>query len=339
MIHSEHTAPPALGDLLRSQGVAFDGFEPMPTTGVSHDHFRILGSPWIARVPRLSQLDLDAETQLAIQEAAFERAQPTGAAPRLLTVGPVSVDLPRGALIVEAIDGRPPSDAGDLPAIGRCLAAIHGLAMPPPVERAPIATPSNPLHELAARTTAAMRAYLPRAPLGERGRAVVKERLAWLQAMARDRTVGLPRALCVTDAHPGNFVIRPGGDAAFVDLEKPVYGCPAVDLAHAVIDIAAGWDPAAGMRPTAADRAAFIEAWLAAVPPALAEATEPLILPFRQAVWLRTFSFFLRWRAESALQGPWSASRLGPEAAAHFRAHIDHALTDDAILEAAEAWA
>jgi hypothetical protein len=62
------------------------------------------------------------------------------------------------------------------------------------------------------------------------------------------------------------------------------------------------------------------------------------IKPFRQAVWLRTIGFFMRWKKESSMKGAWSASRLGTRAAEHFLKHVDNSLQDDAILEASEAW-
>ena len=38
--------------------------------------------------------------------------------------------------------------------------------------------------------------------------------------------------LVLTDTHPGNFLIRPDGQAVIVDLEKALYGSPGIDLAH-----------------------------------------------------------------------------------------------------------
>ena len=210
--------------------------------------------------------------------------------------------------------------------------------MPPGPARPPIASPANPLADVIERARTALDAYLPTAPVSAASKAVIADRMKAAEALLATNANLQPTALCVSDTHPGNFLIRQDGRAVFVDLEKPVYGCPALDLAHTVIDVAAGWDPDAGMNPSRDDRAAFVNAWLAAAPPQLAEATAPLITPFRQAVWLRTISFFMRWRAESALQGPWSAERLGPRAAAHFKAHVENSLNDEAIIAAADAW-
>jgi len=330
--------PDALVPVLAPHGLDGLPLAPIPTKGVSHDHFAIGDSGWLLRAPRLSQLDLDAEAQLRLQEAAFLRAEPSGATPRLLAVAQISDALPRGGLIVERVVGRPPAGPEHLPAVARALAAIHALPTPAPGDRPPIPTPPDALSDLAARARGALETYMPRAGLTAKAQRIIADRLAWLDAeIARSQDLG-PAVLCVTDAHPGNFLIRASGEACFVDLEKPAYGCPALDLAHAVIDVAAGWDPDAAMRPGAAGRKAFAEAWLAAAPPTLAAANAPLIAPLRQAVWLRTISFFMRWRAESATQGPWSAERLGPEAARHFSSHVEASLAEAAIETAAAAW-
>lgn len=327
-----------LQDVLARHGLAATPLVPLPAKGVSHDHFLIGDSGWILRAARLSQLDLTAENQLAIQEAAFLRAAPSGATPKLLAAAPPSPGLERGGLIVEHIAGAAPRSTADLPALARALAAIHSLPPPDAAARPPIPDPANPLGALAARARAALEAYLPLTSLGDRAKAAIADRLDWLDSAVEEFSDLGGDALCVTDSHPGNFLIRPDGAACFVDLEKPSYGLPALDLAHTVIDVAAGWDPDAGMAPSAQDRDRFAKTWLDAVPPALAAANAPLIKPFRQAVWLRTISFFMRWQAESALQGPWSATRLGPEAAAHFRRHVSLSLSDAAVLAAADAW-
>jgi hypothetical protein len=328
----------SLKSALAQVGLPTAALSAIPTKGVSHDHFHIDGTDFLVRAPRLSQLGLDPVTQLSMQQAAFERAEPSGATPRLQAVLPVSAKLPLGALVVERIDGKTPQGPVDLPALARALAAIHALAMPDTARRPPIPCPKNPLRDLAARAQATLDLYLPKAGMGRVAQDAITDRLAWLADQVRHHANLGPTALCVSDTHPGNFLICRDGSARFVDLEKPVYGSPALDLAHTVIDVAAGWDPDAAMRLTKAGRDTFADAWLAAAPPSLAAANAPLIRPFRQAVWLRTIGFFMRWRAESAVQGPWSAENLGSIAAIHFAKHVTASLTDDAVLSAAEAW-
>lgn len=313
--------------------------ELMPGTGVSHNHYRITGTDWILRAAHLSQSGMEAAGQLAIQAAAFERAAPSGATPKLKAILPVSEALPRGGLIVERIDGRLSQSAADLPDMARALAAIHSLPIPKHSERAPILHHMNPFVPLAANVKATLEVYLSSAGLTAKGQAMIEDRLQWLIATARHDMGATTSCLTVSDAHPGNFRMLDDGRAVFVDLEKPAYTCPTIDLAHAVIGISSAWDPAAGLVLTAADRQAFVDAWLEAVPASVAAMAEPRILMARRAVWLRTISFFMKWRKESAVQGPWSAERLGKEAASHFRSHVDASLSEAGILAAAEDWA
>lgn len=312
--------------------------QPLTGTGVSHNHYRIIGTDWILRAPHLSQSGMDAADHLSIQAAAFERAAPSGATPRLKAVLPISDSLPRGGLIVERIGGRLPKSAADLPRMARALAAIHSLPMPKPSKRPPIIHHINPFVPLAATVTATLEVYLGSAGLTAKAQAMIETRLQWLTETAQhDVWTPIP-CLTVSDAHPGNFRVLDDGRAMFVDLEKPAYSCPTTDLAHAVIGISSAWDPAAGLVLSAADRQAFIDAWLDAVPPSIARAAEPRILMARRAVWLRTISFFMKWRKESVSQGPWSAERLGAKAATHFRSHVDASLSEAGINAADADW-
>ncbi|MEL0003153.1 MAG: aminoglycoside phosphotransferase family protein [Rhodospirillales bacterium] len=306
--------------------------------GVSHTHYKIGSSPWILRVPRLSQMNLSPIDQLLLQEAAFKRAEASGMTPKFLATIPISELLPLGALIVERIEGIPPPGPTALPSLSRCLAAIHSQPLPALIKRAPIQSPKNPLAVIAHQAKDTLSAYMPQTNIGQKARDEINSRLNTVLKMAEENVDLLPEALCVSDTHPGNFIMRSPDDACFVDLEKPVYGCPALDLAHTVIQVAAGWDPDAAMSPNKQDRDAFTQAWLERVPEKMAEANAPRIKPFRQAVWLRTIGFFMRWKKESTLSGAWSAERLGPGAAEHFRKHVDNSLADEAIMNASEAW-
>ena len=81
--------------------------------------------------------------------------------------------------------------------------------------------------------------YFDRARLSEGAAAQIRDELAWARAYARDsRGTAQPITLCATDTHPGNFLIEHAADApphaVFVDLEKALYGSPAIDVAHAI---------------------------------------------------------------------------------------------------------
>src|SRR6266404_4961716 len=116
---------------------------PMREKGVAHAHFSLPRHGLVLRVPRLSQWALPPAENLAYQAACFRRAEPSGATPRLRAVLPVSADLPRGALLVEAIVGRPPRLPAEMSNLATALARLHALPLPVPADRPPLADHSR----------------------------------------------------------------------------------------------------------------------------------------------------------------------------------------------------
>ena len=91
--------------------------ELMPDKGLAHHHVRLRGRGIVARIPKQSQMNLDALENLRYQAACFQRASVGGHAPRLIEVLNPSAALRRGALLVEEIRGGPATLSRDLPAI------------------------------------------------------------------------------------------------------------------------------------------------------------------------------------------------------------------------------
>ena len=107
-IHPATPLLPALADSL--VGTPWQGarLAPLPDSGLAHHHVAIIGSepPALSRIPKQSQLRLDATTNLEYQAACFDRAEPSGHTPRLFATLQPSQGLSRGALIVEHVSGR-----------------------------------------------------------------------------------------------------------------------------------------------------------------------------------------------------------------------------------------
>jgi hypothetical protein len=114
-----------------------------------------------------------------------------------------------------------------------------------------------------------------------------------------------------------------------VDLEKMLYGAPAIDLAHATLYTSTTWEPATAAALTIEQTAGFYRTYLAEVPPRLASALRPWLLPMRRITWLRTITWMIRWRAVSEARrddpavGGWSRDKLPAETAAHMLARVD----------------
>lgn len=310
-LHRALRATPALA------GVERDALAPIGGMGIAHDHVRIVGTGLLARVPCVSQLSLAARDNLAYQAACFRRLAPSGVTPRLEAVIEPDETLPMGALLVEEIVGRPAQVPGDLAAIADTLAAIHSLPLPPPAARAPLADHPDPAGGTAA-VIAAQAVFFAECDLDPAVRAALEADLAWAAAFAREAAGrDQPQTLVGTDTHPGNYVVEAGGRAVFVDLEKALYGSPAIDVAHATLATSVLWS-APDARPVPADAiAAFERRWLDRLPPSLAARLAPWIRPMRRMTWLRSMTWFARWRVLSRREGGWSASRLDPVVAAH----------------------
>jgi hypothetical protein len=271
------------------------------------------------RVPRLSQTGRAAADNLAYQAACFARAEPSGATPRLHGVLPPAPELPMGALVVDAIAGRPATLPQDLPAIAGCLAAIH--ALPIPAAPAPLTVQADPVAATLA-VIAEQAAWLDSAGIAPQSVAVIRDEIERARTTAWPVAVH-PRTLVVTDSHPGNYVIDGGGKAWFVDLEKAAYGTPAIDVAHVTLPTSIGWDGRVTGIVAPADVRAFEAAWCAALPPELAAAAAPWLAPLRRLVWLRSLTWFARWRARSGRAGdPWSAADLPSALKRHLHAHV-----------------
>ena len=301
--------------------------------GVSHDHYAIAGRPVVARVPRLSQWDLDGDAFLAYQRAAFNRAAPAGHTPRLHAVIPPATDLPGGALLVDRIDGKPPGLPASMPAIASALAAIHTLPVPRSTDRAPLDHTDATIAIVQRIENQA--AYLDKADLPRETFAALVEERVWARTFAADPPAPAPAVLVGTDTHPGNFLIDDQGHAWFVDLEKAAYGNPAIDLAHASLPTSTGWDPDCQGDLARADIAAFYEHYRSRTEPSHWTQLARWLLPARRLTWLRTITWFARWRREFA-SAP--ATPDDPAIRAHIERHIDSCLTPEAVAAVRHQW-
>lgn len=329
-LHQALLSVPGLGALDRAD------LEPLAGGGVAHDHVRIAGHGLLARVPRVSQLALAAADNLAYQAACFARLAPSGRVPRLAAVIDPGDLLPMGALVVEEIAGRPAAVPRDLTAIARTLAAIHGLPLPD--RREPLGDHPDPVLGTWAVIQRQM-AYFDDAPATARVRSALADEAGWAaDFVAASRQAAQPRTLVGTDTHPGNFIVDAAGRAIFVDLEKALYGSPAIDVAHATLPTSVLWSAPGAVPVAAAEILAFEQAWLAALPTALALRLRSWVRPMRRLTWLRSMSWFARWWVLSRHDPAWSAERLDPALAAHIEGCIALFFTDAMVDRVRGEW-
>ncbi|MBO6782305.1 MAG: phosphotransferase [Alphaproteobacteria bacterium] len=316
---------------------------PLPDTGLAHDHVAIGETGTLARVPKQSQMGLEASANLAYQAACFERAGESGHTPRLHDTLPPDSALPMGALVVEKIEGRPLSLPDDLEALAAALAAIHALPLPGPAQRAPLRNPSDPLADTFSEVMA-QSAFLSGAGLHADAESQIGAELrAAEKALSRpDRP---PVSLIAFDAHPGNYLVDARGRAILVDLEKARYGAAPFDLAHATLYTSTTWDVDSRAVLTRDEVREFHDRWLAAVPDALADGCRAWLLPLRRIMWLWSVTWCAKWRVQSAPSSVttstenWSAELSEDALVAHVADRVADYLDPDTIAQVRADWA
>lgn len=325
---------PALRLALRDAGLpgAQAAIEPLADTGLAHWHLRLGGSGWLARVPKQSQLGLSAQDHLAYEAACFAQAAGSGHTPRLVAVLSPSAGLPRGALVVDEVHGRPLRLPADLPALVAALAALH--ALPLPLQRAPLIDPPDPLRALADEIEA-QATHLDAAALDPAVRRRIDAQRALLATVVH-HSARPPRHLIAFDAHPGNFLVDAHGRAVLVDLEKARYGAAALDLAHATLYTSTTWDRAS---PAVLDDAQVLRAsrlWLQALDRAGLDggAERAWIVPLRRAMALWSLTWCAKWRVQAGRARraggdgeDWSAELSDAPLVAHVQDRVDHYLS------------
>jgi aminoglycoside phosphotransferase (APT) family kinase protein len=313
--------------------------EPLDDTGLAHDHYRLQDTELLLRVPKQSQRGYAAAENLAYQAACFARVAASGHGPGLHAVLEPGEGLPMGALLVDFVAGRPPRLPDDLPALAEAMAAVHALALPPAAERPPLEDHRDPVAGALAEIEA-QAPYLesPEVPAGTR--AQILEELAWARAYAAaSEPAAQPRSLVLTDTHPGNFLVRADGRAVIVDLEKALYGAPAIDLAHATVYTSTTWDVASSAELTVGQVAGFYRSYLASLAPATAARLAPTLVPLRRLLLLRALTWCALWRVEHRQEiGGWAAGRSAPALIAHVEERTRHYLEPATVRRLRGEW-
>jgi thiamine kinase-like enzyme len=329
------------------ESLSEDALCPMKTKGLAHDHIALEGSGYLLRIPKQSQMKLNAADNLAYQAACFERKQTSGHTPRILhTIQPCPA-LPLGALVVEHIRGRTARLPWDLPRITEALAAIHSLPLPDKNKRHPLQDFDKPL-EAAMREIEAQADYLEKAQLeNEVYKTITAELDAAKRFVAESDT--LPLSLIAFDAHPGNFIIESSGRAVLVDLEKGRYSCGAFDMAHATLYTSTTWDVATHAVLSQDEIREAYERWLSHLPKDMAQAMRPYILPIRRMMWLWSVTWCAKWRVEhqrdiehdnsDSSEENWSAALSPDSLISHVKDRTNHYLSSDSIEHVRRDWA
>ena len=314
--------------------------EPLKAKGLAHEHVRLVGTGWLARIPKQSQMQLAALDNLNYQQACFERASPAGHAPTCLHLLVPCASLPRGALIVQEIVGRSAQLPQDLPLMAHSMAALHRIALPPDIQCAPLMHAADPLQAMWDEVNT-QATYLAKADLDSSVAATIQAEMMRFEQLCKRAPRPLKR-LIAFDGHPGNFVITLEAaqreKAYLVDLEKCRYSYPSFDLAHATLYTSTTWDTDSHTVLSPEDVLTTYRAWEAQVDEALALDAQSWHLPLRRAMWLWSVTWCAKWRvasrAAAALQQDredWSAQNLDPVLASHVSERVDNYLSESGV--------
>ncbi|KPQ25340.1 MAG: Phosphotransferase enzyme family [Halomonas sp. HL-48] len=317
------------GELQRA-GIGYRALSPMADTGLAHDHVWLHrdGDDWVARLPKQSQMNLGPEDNLAYEAACYARASQGVHVPRLHGLLDVSDALPRGGLLVEAIDGRLARLPEDLPRIAETLASLHRLPLPD--KPAPLLSPADPWRAMR-EEVARQSEWLAEADLGTNVIDRIHAELDALPTVLADAK----RCLISFDTHPGNFLIDAQGRAVLVDLEKGRYGLPGIDLAHTSLYTSTTWDLNSQAILSLDEVVDFYRGWQAAMGDSPSAET---MVACRRATWLWSLTWCAKWRAQhlrardARQRGEdWSAELTDPTVIAHVRDRVEHYLSAPVI--------
>ena len=273
--------------------------------GTAHVHWVAPGQPWILRVPRRADINLEQ------QAAAFTRTAASGHTPRLQARLPPGPGLTWGALLLDRVYGRVPTLPQDLPALIAALACLHNLAVPEPLDRPPLPVLADSL----ASNLAWIRAdfgVLEQAATSTAARRMVDELASGLAGLA-DALAALPPAplvLSCGDAHPGNFLIDPAGKAWLIDIEWAFYGDPVLDIADLVDGLNTRLDVEVNGPLSAADQEQAFAQWLAFRPAAEGQTARQRWPLAQMIVRVRSLIWLARWRLENGSNSPGMAPAM-----------------------------
>jgi hypothetical protein len=305
----------------------------LPSKGLVHDHIQIaanrLGcSPMIIRLPRLSQFELNPNKNLEYQAACFSKASLSNHTPKLIVVLEPSKFLPMGALVVEEIKGKSINLPQDLTEMAKCFAQVHSLEVPDNYEQYPLICHSDPIAGVI-KIINDQSKFINAVTGNSQVRKVLSEEIAWARNFAsRHVNHHPPPRLCLTDTHPGNFIIDTSGKVYFVDLEKALYGSPAIDLGHATILTSTLWDFDVQAKLSRVDIINFYQAYLKFLPINLQDEIRPWLLPMRRLAWLRSVTWSCKWSA-----GQHNSKRIETGVRAQIQTHISNRLAAFVDLE------
>ena len=293
-----------------------DDLNVVTTKGLVHDHVLLKSDnhsdyQMVVRVPRLSQFGLEPKENLKYQAACFSAASPSNHTPKLILVVEPSANLPMGALVVEHIKGKNIVLPSDLNGMAECFARVHSLQTPETPDHSELIYHIDPIRGVV-KTINEQSKFISEATSDPEVQKILREEVEWAGDFANQNSnLHPPPRLCLTDTHPGNFLVDASGKVLFVDLEKALYGSPAIDLGHATILTSTLWDFDIQVELSRNDIINFYQAYLDFLPVNLENEIRPWLMPMRRLAWIRSTTWSCKWAARKQGSGEIEAGLRG----------------------------
>lgn len=293
-----------------------DDLNVVTTKGLVHDHVLLKSDnhsdyQMVVRIPRLSQFGLEPRENLKYQAACFSAASPSNHTPKLILVVEPSANLPMGALVVEHIKGKNIVLPSDLNGMAECFARVHSLQTPETPDHSELIYHIDPIRGVV-KTINEQSKFISEATSDPEVQKILREEVEWAGDFANQNSnLHPPPRLCLTDTHPGNFLVDASGKVLFVDLEKALYGSPAIDLGHATILTSTLWDFDIQVELSRNDIINFYQAYLDFLPVNLENEIRPWLMPMRRLAWIRSTTWSCKWAARKQGSGEIEAGLRG----------------------------
>ena len=293
-----------------------DDLNVVTTKGLVHDHVLLKSDnhsdyQMVVRVPRLSQFGLEPKENLKYQAACFSAASPSNHTPKLILVVEPSANLPMGALVVEHIKGKNIVLPSDLNGMAECFARVHSLQTPETPDQSELIYHIDPIRGVV-KTINEQSKFISEATSDPEVQKILREEVEWAGDFANQNSnLHPPPRLCLTDTHPGNFLVDASGKVLFVDLEKALYGSPAIDLGHATILTSTLWDFDIQVELSRNDIINFYQAYLDFLPVNLENEIRPWLMPMRRLAWIRSTTWSCKWASRKQGSGEIEAGLRG----------------------------
>ncbi|WP_169943198.1 TIGR04282 family arsenosugar biosynthesis glycosyltransferase [Campylobacter sp. RM15925] len=197
--------------------------------------FKKSGENFVFRINTKSQIGL--KNQIKYEYDALKILEISDVTPKPIRYFPPNLFLPRGAMSMQFLPGRPLRYDSDLDIASSMLAKIHSVKIPPKhsfiIAQRPLQVMMDECEKM---SSIYLNSNFKKQNVSEFLQALIKG-LKWFNL---DREIKDP-CIINTELNSGNFLINEGKKSYIIDWEKPIIGEKEQDLAHFLAPTTTFW--------------------------------------------------------------------------------------------------